>query len=273
MADLVTSGQIVLLVWGASPPPSNMENYVNELRTKTGADGFVQVENAEMLLQSKHDKSKFDAVLSGTISPEAGFQHSDEILAEILKTLKPNGQLFINDGKDRPLDKLKSTLTMTGYTTIQIKENSTSSDYQIKCQKPNFEVGKSNKLSFAKKTQNKDVVSIWTLSANDTNDENVAIIDSDALLDENDLKKPDLSGIITDCGTSKSGKRKACKGCSCGLKEELSGEAAPAVKSACGSCYLGDAFRCASCPYLGMPPFKSGEQITLSDRQLQPDVY
>ena len=38
-------------------------------------------------------------VLSGTISPEAGFHHSDEILAEILKTLKPNGQFYINDGK------------------------------------------------------------------------------------------------------------------------------------------------------------------------------
>jgi len=92
------------------------------------------------------------------------------------------------------------------------------------------------------------------------------------LLDADDLKRPDLSALKTDCGTSKAGKRRACKGCTCGLKEELSGAPPPAVKSACGSCYLGDAFRCASCPYLGMPPFKAGDQVTLSDRQLKPDI-
>lgn len=269
VVDLVKTDDTVLLVWGSNSPPVDLENQVNILRQKVGEKGLVQVEHESMLSQSCHAKSSFDVAFSGTVS--SPYLHSDDNLAEILKIIKPNGYFVLRETKDdRPPEKLKSKLTISGFINIS-QLQATDKIVEIKCQKPNFEVGKATRLplSFAKKGPKQDISKVWTLS--DITDE-VEIIDSDALLGEDDLIRPDLSSIKTDCGTSKAGKRKACKGCTCGLKEELNGEPAPAQKSACGSCYLGDAFRCASCPYLGMPPFKPGDQIVLSDRQLKPDT-
>lgn len=67
-------------------------------------------------------------------------------------------------------------------------------------------------------------------------------------------------------------KPRACKNCSCGrkeLEEKLGADAAQKaletgnVTSSCGSCYLGDAFRCESCPYKGLPAFRQGEVVKL----------
>ncbi len=93
------------------------------------------------------------------------------------------------------------------------------------------------------------------------------LMNDDDLLDEEDRKKPDPSSLRV-CATTK--KRKACANCTCGLADEIEKEEIDKIrqntqnaKSSCGSCHLGDAFRCASCPYAGLPAFKPGEQVVL----------
>jgi len=46
------------------------------------------------------------------------------------------------------------------------------------------------------------------------------------------------------------------------------------TESACGKCYMGDAFRCASCPYRGVPAFEKGDKVKLvnSEKDQQADV-
>jgi len=80
-------------------------------------------------------------------------------------------------------------------------------------------------------------------------------IDEDELLAEEEEYKN--LGNPEDCLT----KPKPCKNCSCGRADELN---KPEVKkepgSSCGRCNLGDAYRCAGCPYRGYPAFTPGEE-------------
>lgn len=111
--------------------------------------------------------------------------------------------------------------------------------------------------------------SLWSFTTN----ADVKLIDESSLLTEEDLAtRPTATKGDAGCNPKKV--KKACKNCSCGLRElELLNESGlpgsiktqPAkpvtdgklgvsgggITSSCGSCYLGDAFRCSGCPYLG----------------------
>ncbi|KAM3508177.1 hypothetical protein MY11210_006839 [Beauveria gryllotalpidicola] len=120
------------------------------------------------------------------------------------------------------------------------------------------------------------------------------IIDEETLMTEDDLKRP--INIPLECQPKSGKRRRACKDCSCGLAERL--EAEDAAKRAetektlasfklaaedlaevdftvqgkvgsCGNCALGDAFRCDGCPYIGLPPFKPGEEVRLLNNDVQ----
>ena len=109
------------------------------------------------------------------------------------------------------------------------------------------------------------------------------LVDEDSLISSSVLSRPIV--IPAACATTAGGKkrRKACKDCTCGLKEfeqqELEKQQQSVVTlnldeevdftvpgkpvGSCGSCALGDAFRCDGCPYLGLPPFKPGEIVSV----------
>ena len=83
------------------------------------------------------------------------------------------------------------------------------------------------------------------------------IVDEDELLDMAPAAAaPAQPRGEDDCETGKG----ACANCSCGRAEAIYDDAAAAdAPSACGNCYLGDGFRCASCPHKGKAPFEPGE--------------
>ncbi|KAM8946967.1 anamorsin isoform 2-T2 [Pelodytes ibericus] len=298
-------GHRVAVTWDDSSSADGLQQLVSRVEAAILPEGKVCVENIERLLLSAHSHSSFDVVLLGLV-PGSVCVHSSDVLAEVGRILKPGGVVIIQEpvaateGSLRTAARLSSALTLSGLTDLRqvldepltsqqlqtLKEKLGSSSNHVSVlrvtgNKPHFEVGSSRPLSFTKRPtpvkQSVDpaAVKLWTLSANDMNDENVDLLDSDELLDQDDLKKPLPSSLRTiGCGEGSDQKRKACKNCSCGLAEELEGEKTKqstpnAAPSACGNCYLGDAFRCASCPYLGMPAFRPGEKVLLNPTQLQ----
>lgn len=244
--DTVKEGDNVLVLWKDQTDAENFTNLINRL--KVGSSGTVKLENSERLSLSDHADSSFDVILSGVVFPQT-VKHSFDFLSNLLKLLKPKGKLILQE-INPDVSKLNSNLLMNGFVNISEPKIINEVDslrkilniegkiqlFEIQAEKADFEVGSSCPLNLAGKFKSaqgdaavtNQVESVWKLT--DTVDDD--LIDPDNLLSEDDLKKPDPASLKV-CGTT--GKRKACKNCSCGLAEELAGEAAPVKTSSCGN--------------------------------------
>ncbi|KAG1683642.1 Anamorsin [Nymphon striatum] len=284
----------VMLLWTTGTDQDSFKTFVEKMRNDVGSLGKVLLENIDRLGMINMMPSSRDVIIAGQASKSSFTKLSPDSLEMIVNFLKPDGVFVLrepsvgNDGNK----KIKSKLTLSGFVDIQeIKEVSVTDDdlnkiktdlecgnesirvVEVRCKKPSYDIGSQAplKLNLPVNSTNSNVQQVWSLSTSDTFEDD--LVDEDQLLDEQDRKKPDAQSLKIVCNPNNK-KKKACKDCSCGLADEQSGQPIDTskVKSSCGSCYLGDAFRCASCPYMGLPAFKSGEKILLTGNQLQADV-
>lgn len=199
---------------------------------------------------------------------------SEDVISHIFRILKPTGKVSY-DGKGlytrESAQNLSEELKINGFVDIIVAKDTESNERFITCQKPSWRLGSSVTLKTS--SQPAEKTTPWKL--------NVADITEDDLIDEDELiqeaNKFTSSSAISGCDgevNEENGKKRACKNCSCGFADEEEkamslGINAPekSASSSCGNCYKGDAFRCGSCPYLGLPAFEPGhEKLVLATR-------
>lgn len=199
-------------------------------------------------------------------------------LAHLLSGLSPLGLLYLLD-LTTSVKTLPSALTLSGFEVLSIQQDEGS----IIAQKPSSPKALSPpaaSVPLRKKTDPAKKRALWALTSSAPVSDK---IDPESLLTEADKARP--QPVCEPFSSNAPRRKKACKGCTCGLAEleeeerknskvvlldgSQSGETmvvtqsekerlvnaaknAPKATSSCGSCFLGDAFRCAGCPYLGM---------------------
>ncbi|KAI4384134.1 hypothetical protein MLD38_009899 [Melastoma candidum] len=231
------------------------------------------ITQASCLSELPLPSSSVDLVVAVCNSPEFP---DDKFFEEISRVANPGATVVMSkslqcvaEDKSKASSSLERKLMLSGFLqaqSVQLESLTSSQDVVVKATKPSWKIGS----SFAIKTGPKLLSKVQIEDDDD-------LIDEDSLLTEEDLKKPKIP-TDGDCEVGKT--RKACKNCTCGRAEAeekveklgLTMDRLENPQSACGNCGLGDAFRCGTCPYKGLPPFKLGEKVSLPGNFLAADI-
>lgn len=179
---------------------------------------------------------------------------TDAFLKEVLRALTPNALVTLTVPAANK--SVKRNLLFSGF--VEVQATSADGTTTLTAKKPALAPSAAQPVKLtAAVTADTEGEWGWGVDTTSTTE----------LVDEAGLLKDDVANAPTfDCGTG-TGPRKACKNCTCGLaqQEQAAAEAnAPAPTGGCGNCALGDAFRCATCPSLGLPAWKSeGDKVKL----------
>ncbi|EEY69373.1 uncharacterized protein PITG_05601 [Phytophthora infestans T30-4] len=221
-------------------------------------------------------ENAFDGIVSfSEQTEELGIE-----LGAVLPLLKTGGvlQLHVANVKEEKKNAILMALMIGGLVDTSDKQESSpfypefSDAVSFTSKKQSFE---SAAIPLAVKSTTTQPIKKWTVLADDFgDDQDDDIIDEDTLLDDTDEV---LQAAKADCGDAVGGKKRACKNCTCGLKDEndkpvMSEKDLNSLVSGCGNCFKGDAFRCGSCPFLGKPAFKPGMEKVLLNLDSSDDI-
>ncbi|KAJ5162560.1 Cytokine-induced anti-apoptosis inhibitor 1 [Penicillium coprophilum] len=225
----------------------------------------------------------------GTRRSEALQLLTRDVYATLVPAMKPGAKLQTQDSALNASDSMEAILA-----------GLVQSDNGF--EKPKFDPSAAVPLKFGLKKKNKSTAPATVPSipkgfeapmgidapTNHDRDDDDELINEDTLLSEEDLTRPIMPP--PECQPKTGRRRRACKDCTCGLADKLEAEdrerRANADKElnvmkldtgdlaeldftvegktgSCGSCALGDAFRCDGCPYMGLPAFKPGQEVQI----------
>ncbi|CAH8643944.1 unnamed protein product [Heterobilharzia americana] len=273
VVDSFNSDDCVLIVWSGEVQEDIMCNLQTAVSARVKRLQFENLENfaSSSSAVDDHLHECASVILCGWPNPVDANTLTFELLSNLLSCLKPGGR-FVGRGLiTNNWDSIRKNLTLSGY--IKPHQLSTEKNLVFGASVPSdYSRGSSVKLPWAYN----DVEAAWeNVDKEDSHDINGGVIDTNALLHKSDFETP-LAACGKEVETGSLGtKKRACKNCTCGLAEieaQEDDKKSQVPKSSCGNCYLGDAFRCSSCPYRGLPPFKPGEQIVIPDDFLKADL-
>lgn len=202
---------------------------------------FKEIDSGLLAKDKKYESINLTGV-NGLLSPEK--------LNEVSELLTQNGKLTLdldNLSEDQ-INQIVSNLKIVGLVNIMKDNSRINAEKKVRRKADKNNAGNAN----ANGSENP-----WkTLKLEEKSD----LIYEEELVDpfDNYQKFSKASDCIT--------KPKPCKNCNCGRAQaQNGGEAQPKDPNtntpSCGKCYLGDAFRCAGCPFKGMPAFEPGQKV------------
>ncbi|GAA5859438.1 hypothetical protein JCM5353_004596 [Sporobolomyces roseus] len=280
-------------------------------------DGSYQALVSQLSIKGRVEMQMVDRIIEGatTLSP-LQYSHISVLLPAIYVTgsllailepaLAPSGTFEVQ-GEAAESEETLDELRLVGFSGVNKTEggiilatkSSAPSSTPLSLKRPASDIdtsatpvaSSSGAVALPPRTSRAAKASLWAFTTAATSSGAATpTIDESTLLTDADLERPTLVKR-EDCDVKRT--RKACKNCTCGLREILLDEKEPddlvqagfeaapnitaqssstkgarkmksGVTSSCGNCYLGDAFRCGSCPYLGMPAFEPGQKVQVS---------